>query len=65
MAKRTQIGDAGWFEVNRAVESAAYDVSAEEGVDVREATRMLIEGSADPAEYGLVNGDETDGETDE
>jgi len=66
MAKRTQIGTEGWYEVNRETEKAAYDVSAERGVDVREAIRMLIEGEADPAEYGLVEGEEeSDADADE
>ena len=65
MAKRTAVGESGWYEVNRALESAAYSVSADEGVDVREATRMLIDGSVDPSEYGLDGEPKENDETDE
>jgi uncharacterized surface anchored protein len=54
MAERFEIGDTGWIEVDRNVQSAAFQVSGEEGVGVDEAIAELMVGDRDPAEYGLV-----------
>jgi hypothetical protein len=67
MAKRFAVGEEGWIEVSREVQSATYQMSGETGKGINECVAELLTGATDPLDYEELqeSEDAADAEADE
>jgi hypothetical protein len=57
MAKRFAVGEEGWIEVSREVQSATYQMSGETGKGINECVADLLTGETDPEGFEELQAD--------